>query len=233
MHIGRPYILNTPSFLILFRSALFKAAASQLKEILALLMASLVPLSLLSPWNQDLHGCSRKLGASLTTHNMNCIRSKIGKEKDGAFQALLTSFLGFYPLNLQSIYLYKFPGLYCCLLFSFTITMRSHFDLMEALVSLLLGVGMTTALLGNQKWSQDANSTDFQMEMALWHSRIRHTACSSWAGSGFADKQLLMLNRDRPQKASISPLTRGCYHWDSTAAIRCQQDFQSENKMRK
>lgn len=73
---------------------------------------------------------------------------------------------------MQSVYLYKFSGLYWCLLLFFNIIVRIYFGmcvlaLMEALVSLLLGVGMTTILQGNEKWRQYANSADFQMEMAL------------------------------------------------------------------
>lgn len=73
---------------------------------------------------------------------------------------------------MQSVYLYKFSGLYWCLLLFFNIIVRVYFGmcvlaLMEALVSLLLGVGMTTILQGNKKWRQYANSADFQMEMAL------------------------------------------------------------------
>lgn len=110
-------------------------------------------------------------------HNMNCVRSKTGKEKDEGFRVLLASFLLFHLLNMQSIYLYRFSGLYCCLLLFFNRIMRSYFGmcvlaLMEALVSVLLTVGMTTILQGNKKWRHYANSTDFQMERALQYSRI-------------------------------------------------------------
>lgn len=83
-------------------------------------------------------------------------------------RTLLASSSQFHTLNMQTIYIYKFSSLSYCLLLFFNIIVGSHFDmrLMEALVSLLLGMEMTMPFQENKKWRPCANSTIFQMETA-------------------------------------------------------------------
>lgn len=153
MHIGRPYILNTPSFLILFRSALFKAAR---------LSAEGNPFSINGVSGATFTLISMKSGLVWLlqdTWSMSCnTQHELHQIQYREFWALLASFLQVHPLNMQSIYLYKFSGLYCCLLLSFTVTVRSHFG-MCVTISLNGSISVTVA------WGRNDHSTLGKQEM--------------------------------------------------------------------
>lgn len=144
MHIDRPYPLNKHSFLILFRSTLFKVMHLSAEGNPCSIAGVSVPLSLLTPWNQDLCGYCRKLRGCLTNtqHEQSQIQSEEGKRL--SFRALLGSFVQFCPLNMQSMCVSKFTSLYCCLLLCFNIIMRSCFGMCVS-ISLNGSVSVTIA----------------------------------------------------------------------------------------
>lgn len=85
MDIGRPYILNTSSFLILFRSALFKAMRLSAEGNPCSINGVSGTAFALITMKSGLVWILQETWSVTQTQNVNCVRSKTGKEENGGF----------------------------------------------------------------------------------------------------------------------------------------------------